>query len=199
VEPYKSGEKSMSTFKVKLTNANQGLLDVNAQSSGTSIQRTVYIMGPNKMNRKLKDGDTFTDSNYYKRFCYPTATLEDAILEILVDDSAPYSDTNPEDNVFPYSWKDYSLVGGTTYAANTIDILGTTGGNAIFTQVTATVNCKMKINGSANAIIDLLANTTQIFNPGDLTISQLAFDNSVSGASTGLVDILVSVRDISNS
>lgn len=189
----------MSTFKVKLTNSSQGLLDANAQSSGTSIQRTVYIMGPNRINRTLRDGDTFTDSNYYKRFCYPQVSLENAILEVLVDDSAPYSDTNPEDNVFPYSWKDYALTGGTTYSDNTIDIVGTTGGNAIFTQITATVNCKMKINGSANAIIDLLANTTQIFNPGDLTISELALDNSVSGASSGLVDILVSVRDVSNS
>lgn len=57
----------MSVFRVKLNNNAQGLLDtVSGSQQSTSIQRTVYVMGPKKINRKLKDGDTCTDSNYWK-------------------------------------------------------------------------------------------------------------------------------------
>lgn len=188
----------MSTFRVKLSNNQQGLLDSVGQSTGTSIQRTMYAPGPNKIFRKLKDGDTFTDSNYWKRFAYPQVPLSEAFIQVVSDDGSVYSDVESE-NVFPYSWLDQTLTSGTTYADNTFDILGTTGGYAVFTQVTPTVNCKMKINGSSTGIIDLAANTTQIFNPGDLVISELAFDNSASGASSGTVDILVSVKSTSYS
>ncbi len=188
----------MSVFKVKLTNTAQGLLDSHGQTAGTSYQRTVYVMGPGKVNRKLKDGDTFTDNNYWKRYAYPQVALNEAIIEVVTDDGSVYSDI-PEENNFPYSWRDVAIAGGSTYAANVVDILGTTGGYASFCQVTPTVNCKMRINGSANAIMDLAANTTQIFNPGDLTISKLEFDNSTSGASSGTVDVLVSVRSVSKS
>jgi hypothetical protein len=41
-------------------------MDTAGQAHGSSYQRTIYVMGPNKVNRKLKDGDTFTDSNYWK-------------------------------------------------------------------------------------------------------------------------------------
>jgi hypothetical protein len=173
-------------------------MDTAGQTAGTSYQRTIYAMGPNKVNRKLKDGDTFTDSNYWKRFAYPQVSLADAIVEVVTDDGSVYSDV-PEENNFPYSYKDYALTGGTTYTDNLVNILSDTGGYAYFTQITPTVACKMKINGSANAIMDLAANTTQIFNPGDLVISTLAFDNSASGASSGTVDILVSIRSVSNS
>jgi hypothetical protein len=47
----------MSVFKVKLNNSRQGLLDVYEN------QRSAYIMGPNRVNRKLKDGEVFTDCN----------------------------------------------------------------------------------------------------------------------------------------
>ena len=50
-----------------------------------------------------------------------------------------------------------------------------------------------------NAIIPLNADTTQIFNPGDLRISSLSFDNSASGASNGTVSILVGYRPVASS
>ena len=50
----------MSIFKVKLTNSRQGLLDVHDN------QRTAYIMGPNRVNRKLKDGETYSGKFSYK-------------------------------------------------------------------------------------------------------------------------------------
>lgn len=184
----------MSVFKVSLTNVNQGTLDTAGQNSGTSIQRTVYIMGPGKINRKLKDGDTFTDVNYWKRFAYPQVPLDQAIITVVTDDGAPYTDIEQE-NVSPKAYT-LTLTATHTYTDTgmSIDILSDTGGYATFCQITPTVNCHMKINGNANAIMSLTGNSTQIFNPGDLTISSLAFDNSTSGASTGSVSILVSTR-----
>lgn len=182
----------MSTFRVKLTSTGQGLMDEAGQASGTSVQRTVYVMGPGKVNRKLNDGDTFTDVNYWKRFAYPQVALADAFIEVVTDDGAPYTDVDAE-NVAPLVYT-ITLTAATTYAANVADILSDTGGYATFAQITPTVNCHMKINGNASAIIALTANTTQIFNPGDLTISKLEFDNSASGATNGSVSILVSTR-----
>lgn len=189
----------MSVFRVKLTNVNQGTLDTAGQTAGTSYQRTVYVMGPGKINRKLKDGDTFTDVNYWKKFAYPQLPLDQAFIEVVTDDGAPWTDI-PEENVSP---KVYNL---TLTATNTYDddgmsadILGDTGAYATFAQITPTVNCHMRINGDANAIMSLAANTTQIFNPGDLTISKLEFDNSDSGASNGTVQILVTTRLTPNS
>lgn len=187
----------MSTFRVKLTSTGQGLMDTAGQANGSSYQRTVYVMGPGKVNRKLKDGDTFTDVNYWKRFAYPQVPLADAFIEVVSDDGAPYTDVDSE-NVAPKVYT-LTLTGGSTYAANVADILTDTGGYATFAQITPTVACRMKINGNTNAIISLSANSTQIFNPGDLTISKLEFDNSASGASTGSVQILVTTRLVAQS
>jgi len=189
----------MSTFKAQLTNTAQGLLDTAGQNAGSSVQRTVYIMGPNKTNRKLTDGQTFTDCNYFKQYCYPQVPLDQAILTLVSDDGSPWTDI-PEENVAPKSYS-LTLTSTRTYtdAGMSADILGDTGGYATFCQVTPTVNCKMRINGNVNAIMSLTANSTQIFNPGDMTISKLEFDNSASGASTGSVAITVSTRVIPNS
>jgi hypothetical protein len=193
----------MSTFRVKLTQGDQGKLDENGVATGTSIQRTVYVMGPHKTNRKLKDGDTFTDSNYWKRFAYPQATHENAFIEVVTDDGSVYVD-GPADEVnngtYPVVYN-FTLAAGSTYAVNTAagklaDVLTDYGTHAVYTQVTvSTNNCKMKINGSA--IIDVTTTTVQVFNPGDLDITKLEFQNDSGGNS--VVQILMSLFSQSNS
>ena len=84
----------MSVFRVRLSNSRQGLLDVYDN------QRSAYIMGPNRVNRKLKDGETFVDSNYWKRFAYPQVPLEEAFIEVVEDDGTVYSD-KVQDNTSP--------------------------------------------------------------------------------------------------
>jgi hypothetical protein len=85
----------MSVFKVKLTQGigrtAQGYLDP-AVVNGASIQRTIYAPGPNKINRKLFDGQTFTDVNYWKRFAYPNLAHENAFIEVVTDDGSVWSD-----------------------------------------------------------------------------------------------------------
>jgi hypothetical protein len=192
----------MSVFRVQLSNSQQGLLDVDMTTGlpvTTSIQRSIYAMGPHRTNRLLKDGDTFTDSNYWKRFAYPQVPLEEAFIAVVEDDGSVYSDFEVEQTFL----KNYSLdiPNGSTYTATTniADILGDTGGFAVFTQIVnnGSGNVSVRINGSVDSTFVLGASDAQIFNAGELAVTKVAFANS-SGSSQA-VQVLVSVRAQSNS
>ena len=193
----------MSVFQVNLNNIEQGLLDTHPTTgvqNATSSQRSVYVMGPNKINRLLSDGEQFTDCNYWKRFAYPQVSLAEAIVDVITDDGSVYSDVESE-NTYPKVY-DITATAGTTYAANQADILGDTSGHAVFAQITNTTasgSLKVKLNGIADGIFDLGFGETQVFNAGDLSISLIEIDNSTSGNPTSTVQIIVSVRSICNS
>ena len=196
----------MSVFRVKLTAGNQGLLDSNAVSTGTSVQRSIFVMGPHKTNRKLKDMDTFTDSNYWKRFTAAVVGTDNAFIEVITDDGSTWVDGDPKNpsnaGVFPVVY-DFTLTTGDTYAVNTAagkvaDFLGTYNSYAVYCQITTSTNaCKCKINGSSSAIFDLTTSTVQVFNPGDFQISTLEFQNTSGGNS--VVQIVAGVQGVSNS
>lgn len=206
----------MSVFKVALQSIAQGYMDLNPSTAtpyqaalygnlgaemNPSIQRTIYVAGPNHTYRKLKDGDQFTDCNYWKRFAYPQCALADAFISVVTDDGSVYSDVS-EENTFPKVY-DLSIVNGTTYtnANNIVDILTDTGGFAVFVQIAnnGATAVKVRLNGVANAVFDLSAAETQVFNHGDLSISKLEFANTVSGGGTSAVQVLVSVKSVCNS
>jgi hypothetical protein len=183
----------MSVFRVKLTNTRQGLLDVYDN------QRTAYITGPNRINRKLKDGETFVDCNYWKRFAYPNVPLEEAFIEVVEDDGTIYSDKISE-NTYPKVY-DLIAVTGSTYADNKADIVKDSGSWALFAQITNKSDSdgvKVRLNGLNTAIIDLPAGSTQVFSVGDLTIGSIEVDNG-SGSADVQVQILVSVSSIGTS
>ncbi len=193
----------MSVFRVKLQNTQQGLLDKHPTTgvqNTTSVQRTVYITGPNRTHRQLVDGATFTDSNYYKRYAYPQVALADAILEVVTDDGSVYSDVDSE-NTFPV----VQLVvaaGGSTWSDNQIDILGDYNGHAVFAQLTnmsTAGTVRVRLNGAATAIFDLEQGDTQVFNAGDLSLSMLEFENTESGSPNVEVQVILSVKSVSNS
>jgi hypothetical protein len=193
----------MSTFRVKLTQGDQGKLDGIGYSTGTSIQRSVYVMGPHKTNRLLSDGDTFTDSNYWKRFAYPQVTHEQAFIEVVTDDGSVYVDGDPEvgiNGTRPVVY-DLTLASGSTYAVNTAagklaDVLTDYSTHAVYTQITTSTNAaKCKINGAA--VIDLSTSTVQVFNPGDLDITKLEFQNDSGGNS--VIQVLMSLAVKSSS
>ena len=206
----------MSVFTVTLNNIGQGQMDLDPSTASSisannhsmlgsqmapSIQRTIYVCGPNGTHRKLKDGDVFTDCNYWKRFAYPQVSLADAFVTCTTDDGSVYSDTATE-NTFPVVY-DLTLVHASTYTdeANIADILGDNGGAAVFVQISnqGSTACKVRINGAATAIFDLAASETQVFNNGDLSITKLEFANTVSGGGTTTVQVLASVRSAVNS
>ena len=205
----------MSVFKVKLQNVNQGRLDLDPSTHplaagsaatygqlgspfGVSKQRQMWAAGPNKTYRLLKDGEQFTDCNYWKQFAYPQMAHEFAFIEVVSDDGSVYSDV-PEENTFGVGGT-YTL--GPAYTTpNTIDFVGTHGGPAHFLQVQNLDDAESitgELNGDTNLTFQLAAGESQIFNSGDLAITQLRLKNTdATGTPSALV--LASVRSKCNS
>lgn len=200
----------MSVFRVKLANGDQGKLEINPATGlpfTTSKSRTINVTGPKRIQRQLKDGETFTDCNYWKRFAYPQVALADAFIEVVTDDGSVYSDVESE-NVYPVVWKpgtDGVVAANATYTDTnmSLDIVATYGGPAMFVQIQNTDSSdaiKVKLNGSSSAILTIEANSTQIFNHGDLVISSIGFDNSFSGAAqVNAIEVLLSVKSLPQS
>ena len=183
----------MSVFQVNLNNTGQGLLDQDHQT--ISVQRTIYAMGPGGVSRKLVDGTQFTDCNYWKRFAYPQVSLEEAIVDVITDDGSVYSDLAVE-NTYPKVY-DVSVGSGSLYAANQVDILGDTGGHAVFAQITNTSGAgdvKVKLNGLADSVFDLANSTTQVFNAGELSITLIEIQDAATDAQD--IQIVLSVRSV---
>lgn len=203
----------MSVFRVKLHHTGaQGQLDrdpstATAVSAGqglgtpfaSSIQRTIYVAGPGRTYRKLVDGQTFSDCNYWKRFASDQIDAEHAFIEVVTDDGSVYSDIASE-NTFPKVY-DMAITQGTAFTDNVIDILSDTGGHAVFVQIAnqGTAAVRVRVNGTADAIFDLGASETQVFNAGDLSVTKLEFINSVSGGGPADVQVLLSVKSVCNS
>jgi hypothetical protein len=191
----------MSVFRVKLNNSAQGALDINPSTLlefSTSIQRTIFVTGPKRIYRKLTDGDTFTDCNYWKKFAYPQVPYDQAFIEVVTDDGSVYSEVEEENN-YPQVY-DLTVLDGSAFAANVCDIIGDTGAAANFVQINNTAgggDVRVKLNGLAGAIFDLNAGDTQVFNYGDLAVTKLNFDNN-SGSDAD-VQVIVSIKSVCQS
>jgi hypothetical protein len=184
----------MSVFRVKLTNSIQGKL------SGAS-QRSAYIMGPTRRIRELRDGEQFTDCNYWKRFAYPQTSLENAFIEVIQDDGTQYIDSDPrapQPNNFPKVY-DITAEANSDYEDNIADIYGDTGGSAVFAQITNKSEdlVKIKLNNLSDAVIDLPGSSTQSFQAGDVSIGVVQVKNE--NQSSVDVQILVSIAIVPNS
>ena len=192
----------MSVFQVQLNNTQQGVMDLNPATGGQmspSIQRSMWVTGPNRTYRELIDGATFTDCNYWKRFAYPQVPLDQAIILVVTDDGSVFSDV-PEENTFPRVYT-LTVAGGSVYASNVIDVIGDNGAAAVSASVENQSGqaVKVKMNGLANAIFDLAANETKSFNLGDAVISRLEFNNTSSGATTATVQVILTIRSVCKS
>lgn len=182
----------MSVFRVRLNNNRQGLLDVYDN------QRTAYIMGPNRTNRRLKDGEVFTDCNYWKRFAHPNLPLEEAFIEVVEDDGTIYSD-RVADNTYPRVY-DMVVAPGSGFSSNKADIAGDSGSFALFAQITnksESGSVRVRLNGLDSAVIDLGAGNTQVFNAGELTIGSIEVQND--GTEEAPVQVVVSIRVVATS
>ena len=181
----------MSVFKVQLNNVKQGLLDIDPSTDtsetygnvgsafGVSNQRQIYVAGPNGSYRLLKDGDTFTDCNYWKQFAYPQTTYEQAFISVLTDDGSVYSDV-PEENMFT---KGGTETLSTSFADTIIDFVTTYGGPARFLQVQnldGSIKITGQLNADANITFTLAGGESEIFNNGDILITILKL-KSASG------------------
>lgn len=198
----------MSVFQVKLQNTQQGLLDLDPTTDeaghaygligsafATSIQRQIYVAGPNRTYRLLKDGDTFTDCNYWKRFAYPQMPYDKAFIEVVTDDGSVYSDI-PEDNTFAVGATETLT---TALTGTVIDFVTTYGGPARFLQIQNLDGTKAvtgELNGDVNVTFHLNAGDSQIFNNGDLAITMLRMKTS---AGTSSASWIASIRSVPTS
>lgn len=195
----------MSVFKVKLNQGVQGKLDINPATGlefATSVQRTMYVAGPNGKIREVVDGTTFTDCNYWKQFAVPQVSANDAFIEVLSDDGSVYSSVASE-NTYPVSTS-LTVSSGEQYDDNFIDILGDTGNFAAFVQLTNTGadspddDVLVQLNGTA--AFTLVAGTTQVFNAGDVAVTSIGMKPVASGfVGPAVVEALYSVVSQCNS
>jgi hypothetical protein len=189
----------MSVFRVKLQMLpQQGYLDINPVTGHpftTSIQRTMYVAGPRRIYRKLADGETFTDCNYWKRFAVPQVSADIAFIEVVSDDGSVYSDIE-EENTYPRTYS-VTVLAADTFDTNFIDILGDLGGAANFVQITnagtasPSQDVVIELNGSADATFTLSAGDTQVFNAGDLAVTALAFEG---GSADSTINVILGVH-----
>ena len=198
----------MSVFQVQLNNVNQGLLDLDPTTDvpghvygnigtqfATSLQRQIYVAGPNRTYRLLKDGDQFTDCNYWKRFAFPAMPYDKAFITVISDDGSVYSDI-PEENTFAAG---ATVTLTTALSGTVIDFVTTYGGPARFLQIQNLDGTKAvtgELNGDTNVTFYLNAGESQIFNNGDLAITLLRLKTS---SSTSQANWLASVRSTCNS
>lgn len=192
----------MSVFRVALNNVDQGRLDINplttAQAS-PSIQRGVYVMGPNRINRLLIDGETFTDCNYWMQFAYPQTTRELAFVEVVTDDGSIWAD-GASSNIVDSA----TLTGaaGSSYgtAGNEWDIEGDYPGSyAVYTRIintaaSGTVN--IRLNDVATFSLD--GGSEMVFDIGDLSVQKVAVANNGSGAVASPIEVIALVKSVCN-
>ena len=178
----------MSVFKVKLNNGTQGLLDNDP--NGTSIQRSIYVPGPDRVSRELKDSEVFSGSNYWKRFVFPNAPADQAFLTILEDDGSIWYDKADFNNI-PKVYK-LSVVAGTEFEDNVVDIQGDTNSFADFIQISNKSeedSVSIRLNGINSAIFDLGAKETQVFNSGELNVQKI--EAIITEGYTGPVELQI--------
>jgi hypothetical protein len=194
----------MSVFKVDLNNQYQGYLDLDpktgigfeASSGNPSVQRSVYLAGPNGGVMEMKDGATFTDSNYWKRFAYPQVPASQAFITVLTDDGSAWSDV-PSENVFP------QVFTGTASSGTTTLVDFTNSGTASFAQFAQITNngagaLSVSLNALSSAAFPLANGATQIFSAGDVNLGALGLTTaSGSASSTANYQVIASIRSIS--
>jgi len=174
----------MSVFQVNLNNQYQGYLDIDPQTgiefevdyNNPSIQRKMYVAGPNGESLEFSDGQIFTDCNYWKRFAYPQVPLTQAFITVISDDGSIWSN-NPAENNYPVVYSD-TLAAAGSYSID----FSNNGGFASVCQISNTGggDLSVELNGLPSATISVAAGSTQIFNYGDLSLTALNL-TSVAG------------------
>ena len=180
----------MSVFQVNLNNQYQGYLDIDPKTgiefevayNNPSIQRKMFVSGPNGEYLEFSDGQIFTDCNYWKRYAYPQVPLTQAFITVMSDDGSIWSN-NPAENNYPVVYSQ-TLAAAGTYS---IDFTNN-GGFASFCQISNTGggDLSVELNGLPSATIALSGGQTQIFNYGDLSLTALNL-SSVAGTTFTVV------------
>ena len=192
----------MSVFTVALNNLDQGKLDINpitGLQSDPSIQRSIYVMGPNRINRLLVDGETFTDCNYWKQFAYPQTTHALAFVEVTSDDGSTWAN-GESSNIVDSATLTGAVASTYATAGNEWDIEGDyPGAYAIYTRIINTAgsgSVSIQLNDAATFSLD--GGSEMIFDIGDLSVTKVAVSNNESGAVASPIEVIALVKSVCN-
>jgi hypothetical protein len=197
----------MSLFRVHLNTVTDGLMDTNPKThlqNKPSYQRTIYIMGPNRINRELHDGDEFVDCNYWQKFDYGQPG---GFIETVTNDGSVWNDYTKTSSNIPYSKTFTVASNATTYlAANTANILSDTGSVSVYTRIindadALTGSVIIGLNGTVGspvATFTLAGGTSMIFEVGDLSLSLIQVKNIASGGVSSTIEIFSIVQSVIN-
>lgn len=175
----------MSTFK----NISPGVLYLQGY-----LRQANGVLGSGAVSY-IAIGETFTGSNYYKRFTYDgliaagytsAVAAEEAILEVVTDDGSVFSDSAATATV-PYVYHE-SLTAGSSAVLNFATDLG---GPAYFMTLESDQDIYCYLNGSATARINVEGGSQVSFSNGELLLNSITIANTISGASTATVQVIV--------
>ena len=152
---------------------------------------TLFLQGPGSWVFTADKDETVESCNYFKRFTAEGGATEAAgtlLLELVSDDGSEWSRHAIPNNT--YIWHS-TVSAGTSYDANVCHLATLLGGDpAEFCQIYTSAACKCKINGNADSILNLKADSYQVFNVNELLVSTLAFDATGSGATDVVVEVM---------
>jgi hypothetical protein len=166
-----------------------------------SLQRTVWLTGPNNVKRELHDGDSFTDCNYYKRYCYPYCLgrtdqerLQNAILVCDYDDGSTWIDGSGD--VHAYGGKGHSLPTPVsvllTAASPTLTIpSGSYANFVLMTNISPSSGAAFISLNGGQATVTLDSGVTMTFDKSEICITSITV-TGISGGSEA-VEVLYSV------
>ena len=148
--------------------------------------------------RELHDGDTFTDSNYYKIYT-PEFMGTEAFLDLVTDDGSVYIKESQE-TIIPRSYA-LDVDADSVYADNVVDIYADNLGFAVYCQITVVgegTAPTFKFNGLSNALLSIPCGVTQTFDKNEIQFSKIEIDNSQDGSQALTVSIFSSIQKSSN-
>jgi hypothetical protein len=172
-------------------------------TGGGTQQRSMEVNGPNLTRRRLYDGQTFTSTNYWKRFASTAQggmlAQADTFIYVVSDDGSPYSDKDKAINKMavvtkftgstttaPYLYPAIAtgqIQGAANSASQTncgyIDFQGTFGGVATYVQIMADQAIRLSINSPAGqgAIMDVVGASTASAGSSNFGYAVQIFDN----------------------
>ncbi len=155
----------------------------------------IWIETEDGGNRSVKYNQTFSGSNFYKRYTSDTLPLDQVILVTITDDGLPWAAggvanvlRSIEASIPPNShWGDFY------YDFTPSSVLG---GPAIFLQVIVEdAAVRIKINSQDGSAFTMDAGTSQVFNTNELLVSNISFINPATSGSNANIRVLAAASN----
>jgi hypothetical protein len=155
-----------------------------------NTQAEIIVEGPTGIKRVLSPGESFTGSNFYKRWVAAN------MLTLDEDDGSTWIDGDPASGKVLRT-SNVVIGGASGFDDNELDYEALIGGPASFVQITCVSGTvTVRINEDSNTDMVIEADVTQTFQQGDLFVSKIQFSTDFSGGSASTVVVLATGRPV---